>query len=155
QALVRYPVSRRRFRGYRRGLERHGLRWAEVPVWETVDPGGHTSIEAGYRTGRAILETRPRPTAILAMSDLLAIGTMKAARDLGVDVPGELSVVGYDDVEMAAIEGLTTVRQPLYDKGLWAGRMLLELIGGTTPDPLRRMLPTNLVVRSSTAPAPD
>lgn len=151
QSLVRYPVTRRRFDGYRRGLEAHGFEWSEVAVWETIDPGGDSSVEAGYRTGRMILETQPRPSAVLVMSDLLAIGLLKAARDLHIAVPEELSIVGYDDVEMAGVEGLTTVRQPLYEKGLWAGRMLLDLIAGKEPEPRRRILPTNLVVRTTTS----
>ncbi|CAN5518315.1 LacI family DNA-binding transcriptional regulator [soil metagenome] len=154
QALVRYPVTRRRFTGYRKGLEAHGIDWSDVPVWETVDPGGNSSVEMGYRTGRMVLETQPRPSAVLVMSDLLAIGLMKAARDMNIAVPDELSIVGYDDVEMAGVEGLTTVRQPLYEKGLWAGRMLLDLIGGKEPEPRRRILPTNLVVRSTTTSTP-
>lgn len=154
QSLVRYPVTRRRFAGYQQGLEAHGIEWPDVAVWETVDPGGHSSVQLGYQTGRMILETRPRPTAVLVMSDLLAIGLLKAARDLNIVVPEELSIVGYDDVEMAAVEGLTTVRQPLYEKGLWAGRMLLDLIGGREPEHRRRTLPTNLVVRSTTTSAP-
>ncbi|MGH2774057.1 MAG: LacI family DNA-binding transcriptional regulator [Actinomycetota bacterium] len=152
QGLVRYPVTRRRFTGYRKGLEAHGVEWPAV--WETVDPGGHSSVQLGYQTGRMILETRPRPTAVLVMSDLLAIGLLKAARDLNIAVPEELSIVGYDDVEMAGLEGLTTVRQPLYEKGLWAGRTLLDLIEGIEPEHRRRILPTNLVVRSTTTSAP-
>ena len=151
QSQVRYPVTRRRFAGYRKGLEAHGIEWPEVAVWETVDPGGDVTIEIGHRTGRMILETRPRPTAVLAMSDLLAFGLMKAARDMNIAVPEDLSIVGYDDVEMAGVEGLTTVRQPLYEKGLWAGRMLLDLIAGNEPEPRRRVLPTNLVVRTTTS----
>jgi DNA-binding LacI/PurR family transcriptional regulator len=97
----------------------------------------------------------PRPTAVLAMSDELAIGTLEAARDAGLDVPGDLSVVGFDDIPAAAHASppLTTVHQPLRRKGELAGKHLLDLRAGHRPTPGDR-LPTRLVVRSSTGPPP-
>jgi DNA-binding LacI/PurR family transcriptional regulator len=88
------------------------------------------------------------------MSDELAIGTLEAARDAGIDVPGELSVVGFDDVPAAAhtTPPLTTVRQPLRRKGELAAERLLALQAGRRPA-LTARLPTELVVRGSTAPA--
>jgi DNA-binding LacI/PurR family transcriptional regulator len=74
---------------------------------------------------------------------------MEGARASGLDVPGRLSVVGFDDVPAATPRGLTTIRQPLVDKGRAAGRMLLESIAGGTPADVT--LPTELVVRTSTA----
>jgi DNA-binding LacI/PurR family transcriptional regulator len=91
----------------------------------------------------------PAPTAVLGMSDELALGVVDAARAAGLTVPGDLSVAGFDDAPAATPRGLTTVRQPLIEKGRVAGRMLLEAIAGGTPADVR--LPTELVVRDSTA----
>jgi DNA-binding LacI/PurR family transcriptional regulator len=83
------------------------------------------------------------------MSDELALGTLDAAAALGLAVPADLSVVGYDDAPAAALCDLTTVRQPLVEKGRAAGRMLLAALDGRTPADVT--LPTQLVVRGSTA----
>ena len=99
------------------------------------------------------------PTAILAMSDVLALGALQAAAELGVAVPGELSVVGFDDSPAAslAMPPLTTVAQPHEEKGRVAATWLLDAIkAGRGPRSRRRLvLPTDLVVRGSTAPPPS
>jgi DNA-binding LacI/PurR family transcriptional regulator len=129
--------------GYAEALEGAGLDWDDVPIYEV-----HTNTRALAREALpALLE--PEPTAILAMSDELALGVIDGARAAGIDVPGELSVVGFDDAPPAEPRGLTTVRQPLVQKGRTAGRMLLEAIDGGTPADV--LLPTELVVRRSTA----
>jgi DNA-binding LacI/PurR family transcriptional regulator len=84
------------------------------------------------------------------MSDEIALGAIDGAHAAGQSVPGQLSVVGFDDNPAATSGGLTTIRQPLVDKGRAAGRMLLEALAGGTPADVT--LPTELVVRSSTAP---
>ena len=95
-----------------------------------------------------LLGAEQRPTAILAMSDRLALGAVAAARAAGLEVPGDLSVVGFDDVAGDRLEGsfLTTVRQPHAEKGRLALQMLTAP-GGTQP----RVLPAELVVRGSSA----
>jgi DNA-binding LacI/PurR family transcriptional regulator len=95
----------------------------------------------------------PRPTALLAISDQLAFGAVEAAREMGLDVPGDLSVVGFDDVPEAARSNppLTTVHQDHVQKGLLAGRLLVARLEGEEPQS-PRTLPTTLVVRESTAP---
>ena len=146
-AGVTYSITKERLDGYREGLEAAGIDWSTVPVEE--QPA--SSPEAGAAAARALLAEEPRPTAILASSDLLAFGVLNVARELGIDVPGELSVVGFDDAPGAAYSGppLTTVRQPLEEKGSAAGRIVLE-----RPDePIELVLPTELVVRRSTGPA--
>jgi DNA-binding LacI/PurR family transcriptional regulator len=95
------------------------------------------------------------PTAILAMSDILALGALEAAEELGVSVPSELSVVGFDDSPGAvqATPPLTTVAQPHEEKGRLAAEELIEAIErGPGAEPRRTLLPTELVVRDSTAP---
>jgi DNA-binding LacI/PurR family transcriptional regulator len=138
-------VTRERLRGYADAIAAAGLDWDAVPVYE-----GHPNSRAlGAGAIGALLALDPPPTAVLAMSDEIAIGVMEGARAAGLDVPGRLSVVGFDDVPAATPRGLTTIRQPLVDKGRAAGRMLLESIAGGTPADVT--LPTELVVRTSTA----
>lgn len=102
---------------------------------------------AGLRTSDAY------PTAVLAASDAIAFGAIDAARAHGLDVPGQFSVVGFDDIPQAAqsFPGLTTVRQPLHDMGATAVRMLLADMAGTAVTD-RTQLETTLVVRGSTVP---
>jgi DNA-binding LacI/PurR family transcriptional regulator len=95
-----------------------------------------------------------RPTAIFAASDTQALGALDAARAHGIRVPEELSVVGFDDIEVAGYVGLTTVRQPLLESGRRGAQLLLEALGGLPVEPLRELLPLELLVRSTTGPAP-
>jgi DNA-binding LacI/PurR family transcriptional regulator len=145
-----YYVTSQRLAGYRAALVEAGLDWAHVPIYEhqRADWG-----DAGYRAAPHLLDRAERPTAILAMSDELARGALRAARERGIDVPRELSIVGFDDSPEAARSSpaLTTVRQPLEHKGATAARLLLEPEASATR---HIQLPTRLVVRASTAPAP-
>jgi DNA-binding LacI/PurR family transcriptional regulator len=148
QAAARFDCNRRRLLGYRDALEGADVEWAGVRVEERVPHGR----DAGRRAAGSLLDRADRPTALLAMSDELAIGALQAAEERGIDVPGELSVVGFDDTPAAsqARPALTTVWQPHGEKGEIAARLLLE-----DDDPgADRTLPTKLVVRASTAPAP-
>jgi len=100
----------------------------------------------------AELLTRPdRPSAIFAASDTQAMGVLAAADRCGVSVPGELSVIGFDDIESAALLGLSTVRQPLADSGAEGARRLCALLRGERVSPLRQQLALEVVQRSSTA----
>ena len=139
-----YGVTRERLAGYADAITAAGLAWDDVPIHEGVN-----ARELGGEAAIALLGHDPAPTALLAMSDEIALGAMRVARDAGVDVPGRLSVVGFDDAPAAAARELTTVRQPLVEKGRTAGRMLLEAIDGGSPADV--LLPTELVVRASTA----
>jgi DNA-binding LacI/PurR family transcriptional regulator len=139
-------VTRSRLAGWRAGLEAGGIDWSSVPV--ASGPG--KLREGGRVAGARLLDRADRPTAIIALSDVLAVGVLEAARERGIGVPGELSVTGFDDVPEAAraVPPLTTVRQPHDRKGSEAVRLLLA------PDSGSVVLPTELVVRASTAPAP-
>ncbi|MCP2257743.1 transcriptional regulator, LacI family [Streptoalloteichus tenebrarius] len=149
RATARYRVSRDRLAGYLRTLGAVGADPDAPPVWEATS----SDREAGRRGGRWLLGRRPRPTALLCMSDELALGAVRAAGDLGLSVPGDVSVVGFDDTRAAAASDppLTTIHQPLAEKGRRAGEIALGLLAGDPPGPPVR-LPTHLVVRSSTAP---
>lgn len=142
-----FTWSRDRRCGYRQALEAAGLGPAS----------GHSAegepSRAGARTrARAMLSAPGRPTAIVAANDTRAVGVLEAARELGLRVPGELSVIGYDDTEIAEVVGLTTMRQPLYRSGQRGMELLLETLRGHPLGGVREVLPTELVVRATTAP---
>ena len=165
-AEATFDVSTRRLEGYLAVLGEAGLAADDVPIYECA----HSNADLGNRAARHLLEGPDPVTAILAMSDRLALGVLAAARELRVEVPGQLSVVGFDDIGAAAHSrpSLTTVNQPLRLKGYAAARLLLDApsvsgaVAGraTAPaaEPARDELdlPVELVVRRSTsAPAGD
>lgn len=112
--------------------------------------GGWNTRRAGRAAAAHALDDQDRPTAIVALSDVLALGVWDAARDRGLKPGRDLSIAGFDDLPDAAFVGLTTVRQPIAEKGRLAGRLAMD------PDyPHRQItLPVELVVRASTGPAP-
>lgn len=145
-------VSSRRLTGYRQGLELGGVRLRDERF--VVGPA---SFDGGVATFHRIWEDGLRPTAILAMSDVMAIGVIWAAREMGLAVPEDLSVVGFDDLEMAQHSNppLTTVHQPIRQKGEEAARLLLRMIARPDLDrPEHKILQTRLIIRGSTARAP-
>ena len=145
EAMATFHIGRQRLAGFREGLAAAGIDWAAVPKEERPN-----ELAAGVDAGRAVLAREPRPTAILAATDQLALGALQAAQELGLRVPGGVSVTGFDDIPAAALADLTTVRQPLLEKGVQAARMLAELQAGGPPRRVR--LPVELVVRGSTGP---
>jgi DNA-binding LacI/PurR family transcriptional regulator len=110
--------------------------------------------DGGLRAARALFDLAERPTAIFAGSDQQATGVYEAARQAGLSIPRDLSVVGFDDLSFApwTAPPLTTVRQPLYEMGVAAARTLLRLVNGERLDATRIELATRLIVRESTAP---
>ena len=111
-------------------------------------------FDAGFAAARRLLAADDPPTAVFASSDTIALGVYQAARLRGLSIPGELSVVGFDDLPSArwASPPLTTVRQPLQEMGRLAARTILRLAGRETIDYPHMELTTTLVVRESTAP---
>ena len=141
--------SRARIDGYRTALEEAG-----IPMDPALVRHGDFFVGGGFTHGSDLLGLDDPPTAIFAGSDLQALGVLRAARERGLHVPEDLSVVGYDDLPVAAWIGppLTTVRQPLQEMAATAARMVLDLARGEEPRNLRIDLATELVVRESTAP---
>lgn len=143
--------SKTRVAGFRFGHDEAGLE---------VDPSlvrfGNFYLDAGYEHGLELMSRPGPPTAIFAGSDMQAMGVLRAAHRLGVEVPHQLSVIGYDNLPVAAWTDppLTTVDQPLRDMASSATRMLLDLARGVEPPSTRIDLVTELVVRESTAPPP-
>ena len=147
QAEATASVAKGRLEGCARAVAAAGLDWSRVPVEQTPIH----SVEAGRARAHALLERAPGVTALFAFSDALALGARLAAHERGLAVPGELSIVGFDDTAPAS-EGLTSVHQPLRDKGRIAALRLLRAVAGDAPAVRSELLPTRLVVRGSTAP---
>ena len=144
-AALTYTAAADRLAGYREALATAGL--AAAP--ELVEEGAFDAA-SGHRAMTRILE-RGRPDAVFAASDVVALGAIGALREAGLRIPDDVSVVGFDDVPLAAYfdPPLTSIRVPAYDLGLAAGHALLDRIGGReVPD--RTLLPTELIVRAST-----
>jgi DNA-binding LacI/PurR family transcriptional regulator len=147
QAEATYAVTRSRLLGYRDAATRAGLDWSQVSVVGATD----STPDEGAAATELLLSRRSRPTAILCLSDRLAEGVLRTLEARGLSVPGQVSVVGFDDAAPAAELGLTTVRQPVRQKGALAAQALLALISGQPAAALQR-LDTQLVRRSSTGP---
>ncbi|WP_299960237.1 LacI family DNA-binding transcriptional regulator [uncultured Modestobacter sp.] len=141
--------AQQREQGYREAMTAAGL-----PVDETLMPSGGFEPALSRLAARELLSRADRPTAVFAANDLSALATLEVARELGIDVPGELSVVGFDNIpeSVLAEPSLTTVQQPIRRMGQEATEMLLALISGEDVHDLDRTLSTSLVLRSSTAP---
>jgi len=146
-APLAYTAASERLTGYREALAAAGL--ADEP--ELIAEGAFDA-QSGRRAVAEIL-ARTKPEAIFVTSDVVAIGAIAGLRDAGLSVPGDVSVVSFDDIPLAAYldPPLTTIRLPAYDLGLTAGRAILERIAGR-PVAARTLLPTELIVRASTAP---
>jgi LacI family transcriptional regulator len=113
-------------------------------------------LSGGVEAAAKLLDGTDRPTAVFAFSDNLAIGAIQAARARGLHVPGDVSIVGFDDTTEAALvtPGLTTVRQPLAEMGRMAVSLLMRLLENQRFEALHVELATRLVVRQSAAPPP-
>jgi DNA-binding LacI/PurR family transcriptional regulator len=142
-----FTSSRDRYFGYCNALNAAGI--ALRPEYYAEDVHGRREARA---LAARMLALSERPTAILSASDTQAIGVLEAARELGLRVPKELSVVGYDDIESAEIMGLTTMRQSLFESGQRGAELLLERLEDPNVEPVHEQLPVELVVRSTTAP---
>jgi LacI family transcriptional regulator len=117
---------------------------------------GEPAAETGVRAGGELLDLRPRPTAVVCFNDKVAVGVMEAAAARGLRVPDDLSVTGFDDIDVsrATTPRLTTVRQPLQEMGRTAVTMLMRQLDGHPHEALSMELETRLIVRGSTGPVP-
>ncbi len=147
-----YLCSRARIDGYRSAIERVGAKFDEALVRH-----GDFQHEGGFLCGGELLDLDEPPTAIFAGSDQQALGVYEAARQRGLRIPQDLSLVGFDDLPAArwVSPPLTTVRQPLADMGRVAAEMLGDLIEDVPLRSQRVELSTELIVRESTAPLTD
>ncbi|QSB16191.1 LacI family DNA-binding transcriptional regulator [Natronosporangium hydrolyticum] len=139
--------TRERLRGYYEALNEAGITLPELMI---VNATGN-SREAGEAAAGQLLDRRDRPTAVVALTDLLALGVLDAMTIRGLWPGRDVSVIGYDDLPEAEVGGVTTIRQDPLVRGRLAGRLLLD----PPDDPADRQLtlPTELVVRATTGPA--
>ncbi|MFC3832577.1 MULTISPECIES: LacI family DNA-binding transcriptional regulator [Deinococcus] len=140
EQVIGYRTSAERLAGYRAGAPQATIYPSEV-AQNTPDEGEHRAVE--------LLTAHPAVTALLCMSDVIAQGALRGAHRLGLSVPDDLSIIGYDDLPSSAALGLSTVWQPTADKGRHVGETLLALLAGRAATNVT--LPTRLVVRESTA----
>ena len=141
----RVPVDRSR--GYREALAA-----ADLPHDAALEVPGHFSLAGGAEAMQVLLHLDAAPTAVFALSDEMAIGAIQVARDAGLSVPGDLSVIGFDDHDVSAYVGLTTVRQDVQGLGERAAELLLERLRGDRTEIVHEVAPTHLVVRRTTGP---
>jgi LacI family transcriptional regulator len=120
-------------------------------VYLALTRTGSLGEDAGAAVAREVSAAGDLPDAFVCANDELALGLMGALRESGVDVPGHVMVTGWDDVMAARYAGLTTVRQPMRELGATAARFLDELITGSRTEPRHEVLPTELVVRTSSS----
>jgi LacI family transcriptional regulator len=142
-APPQYTGCAHRLEGYKKALFEHGLPYDE----ELVRYGDFTE-ESGYKAMKEMLQLSP--TAVFVASDLVAFGALAAIRELGLSIPQDVAVVGFDDVRLARYINppLTTVRLPAYELGASAADMLVKIIKGEEYEE-RLLLPTELVIRES------
>jgi len=136
-----------REQGYRKALEDSGI---------SFDPSlliyGDYSFKSGLRAAKQMLYRSDKPDAIFAISDLMAIGVMRAVKEAGLKIPQDIAVVGFDDISFSSMYDplLTTISQPKYDLGCIAMELLLKQIKGELSEPQDVFLEHELVIRSST-----
>ncbi|MCB9419486.1 MAG: LacI family DNA-binding transcriptional regulator [Ardenticatenaceae bacterium] len=140
------PVQER-YQGYRNALADAGIEYNSDYYKQ-----GELNEQEAQRLAKEVLSLPDPPTAIFAYSDTQAFGVLRAAQEMGVEVPEKLSVIGYDDIELAEYLQLTTIRQSLYQSGVRGAQLLLEQLDEPFPEPKEILLTTKLVVRSTTAP---
>ncbi|MGD2048499.1 MAG: LacI family DNA-binding transcriptional regulator, partial [Chloroflexota bacterium] len=141
-----FVSMRHRYKGYRQALEE-----ADIEFNPNYQQEGALGGREAYQKAVHLLTLPERPTAIFAASDTHAIGVLKAAQDLSIKIPEELSVIGYDDIRDAEYLNLTTIRQHLFEIGVEGANMLLNTLRTPNGLPRKLQLPTQLVVRGTTA----
>ena len=132
------------------------MRDAGIPIDDNLIVRTNFQFEGGHSAAQQLLSRDNRPTAIFACNDLMAIGAMRAASDLGLRIPEDISIVGFDDIQMAqhTCPQLTTISQPMVEMGKLATEMLLERIGNANTVQRIRILEPKLIVRQSTTKFP-
>ncbi len=134
-----------RLSGFRDVLLQNGL-----PIDESLIRQGDWGVDSGYQAAQELLSLREAPTAIFAANDVMALGVIYAAQEVGLKIPGDIALVGYDDRDFAAWirPSLTTIRMPSYEMGRAAARLLLEQLSGEELEDATQV-PGQLIIRES------
>jgi LacI family transcriptional regulator len=143
--------SLHRWRGYKKCLRDHGIVYDPALVLEA-----RYTLESGRQGIKTLLALASPPTAVFCSNDFMAIGAMQGAKEAGIRIPEDLSMVGFDDMTISCCvsPGLTTIRQPAYEMGRIGAEILIEKIRTKSKEPVHRILETSLIVRESTGRAP-
>ena len=141
-----------RWHGYKRCLKDNHIPYDPDLVLKT-----EYSLARGREGVKSLLSLKDPPTAVFCSNDFLALGVMEGAREIGIKLPEDLSVVGFDDMEIASFltPSLTTISQPAYEMGKTGAEVLLHHLGKKSYKPVHKILKTNLVIRESTTIAPS
>ncbi len=139
-----------RWHGYKKCLRDNGILYDKELLVQT-----DYSLSGGRDSIKKLLALPSPPTAVFCSNDYLALGAMKGAREAGLNLPEDLSIVGFDDMQTASymVPALTTIRQPAYEMGQRAAKLLLEMIEKKSK-PVQEMMDSSLIVRESTTTAP-
>ncbi|MDN4071795.1 LacI family DNA-binding transcriptional regulator [Fictibacillus terranigra] len=139
-------VSQDRLKGYRQALLQNGLAFDNILIQE-----GDFSHESGYNQMTKLMALEKPPTAVFSANDEMATGVIKAAKENGLSVPGDLAVVGFDNIKLSAIydPGITTIAQPTFEMGKKAMELLLEQINGIEMGKRQHVLENELIIRES------
>lgn len=143
----KFLYARERRMGYQRALAEHGIPLKEEYIFYTQ----HLGFEYGQQAMKKILAIEDRPTAVFAVSDLLAIGALKEVKASGLHVPNDMALIGFDRIDFSNMTNptLTTIAQPMYKMGTVAAQMLIDKIKGKDVDSV--VLNFELVIRESTS----
>jgi LacI family transcriptional regulator len=135
-----------RLQGFKNALAQNG-----IPFEDSMVKRGNLTPESGYQAAKELLEMPDRPTAVLASNDLMAFGAIQAARDLGLSVPGDLAMVGFDNIQLSSYfyPTLTTVEIPMYNLGTAAMKMIVNMASDNSFDRYKWFKP-RLLIRNST-----
>lgn len=142
-------IARQRQQGYLQALADYGLAYQKV----VVSSNERWNYQAGYAAMQDLLRSNPAPTAVFTASDEMAIGAYRALAEAGLSIPADLSVIGFDDIDVSAfvVPALTTIRQPYVEIASQAVTLLLKRVGGELAEPTQITLPPELVIRQSVA----
>jgi DNA-binding LacI/PurR family transcriptional regulator len=142
-----HPAMEFRFQGYRESLESAGIPFD--PNYLVEGKIGRTSAK---KMAKMLLTLKNPPTAVFASSDTHALGILDAAQEMGIKIPEDVSVIGYDNIRESSYNNLSTIDQHLYDSGVIGALMLLEVLGNQITLPYKQYVPLDLVKRNTTAP---
>ncbi len=151
-AQAPFTAAIHRLTGYRQALENAGLPYSADQVrFGNFDP------QSGYTQMKSLLAGPVRPTAVFVASDVVAYGAISAIHEHGLSIPGDIALVGFDDVPMSNFisPSLTTIRLPATELAVKAGELLLDLIQGKPQEPCQVLLPTELIIRQSCGGKPS
>lgn len=142
-----HPSMRYRYQGYRESLEK-----ANIPFLDEYLVEGHNDRTTARQLARQLLSLADPPTAIFAGCDTQAIGVLDTARSMGIRIPEDLSLIGYDGIRDAEYLNLTTIEQHLFDSGIDGVQLLINAMARNQDFPCRKYLPVELIIRGTTAP---